>query len=606
MASSSESNSKHRVFLNFRGEDTRCNFTSHLYAAFCGKNIQTFMDDEQIQRGDSISPTLLSAIENSNICVTIFSQDYASSTWCLDELAKIIECNDKKKLVVIPVFYHIDPSHVRHQRGTYQDAFAKHEERFSDNLIKVHKWRTSLHKAANLAGWISSKNRSEAVLVKEIVEVILDKLKCMGPSVLKKGLVGISRHIAHVESLLCSGPADMHIIGIWGMGGIGKTTIADAVFAKVSYQYEGCYFAANVREKWRNQIKLRNKVLAQVLGDQSIDINTPTMSSRFVVERLKCKKVLVVLDDVSLSKQIEYLVGGRDWFGPGSRIIVTTRNKEVFNGGVDGVYQVMALNSREALEVFSFNAFQQDCPPMEYQYLTERAVDYAKGIPLALKILGSHLRFKRPKERESALEKLKKIPKAEIYDVLRLSYEGLDPEEQNIFLDIACCLKGETKSQIASILDACGFSTEIGMRTLEDKSLVTVSKNNTVHMHDLLQEMGRYVEYMKKPGERSRLWDPKEVYNVLKYCKGIESIECIVLDMSQIKELTLSPQTFQRMYRLRLLKFYIPSGDTRRINVHISRGLDCMPDEISYSDGTVFHLNPCQHGFVLRSLLNLI
>jgi hypothetical protein len=155
----SQSNSKHDVFLNFRGEDTRCNFTSHLYAALCRKNIQTFIDDEEIERGDSISPTLFSAIESSKVCVTIFSQDYASSAWCLDELAKIIECNENKKLIVIPVFYHIDPSHVRHQRGTYEDAFAKHEQRFNDNLIKVHKWRTALHKATNSAGWASSNIR---------------------------------------------------------------------------------------------------------------------------------------------------------------------------------------------------------------------------------------------------------------------------------------------------------------------------------------------------------------------------------------------------------------------------------------------------------------
>lgn len=365
-------------------------------------------------------------------------------------------------------------------------------------------------------------SRLEADLVEKIVEDISDKLKRMSPHVPKKGLVGITQHMAHVESLLCTGAADVRIIGIWGMGGIGKTTIAEAIYTKVSSQYEGCYFAADVREKWKYSRKneLRTKLLASVLGDQNLDISTPTISSTFVVGRLRHKKLLIVLDDISDSKQLEYLVGEKDCFGPGSRIIVTTRNKEVFNSGVDGLYQVEVLNSHESLKLFSLNAFQQDHPMREYQHLSDRAVDYAKGNPLALKILGSHFSTKRPKEWESALEKLKKIPKAEIYDVLRLSYEGLDLEEQNIFLDIACCLKGETKCSITRILEGCGFSTEIGMRSLEDKSLVTISKGNEVQMHDLIQEMGWQIvreESIKEPGKRSRLWDPKEIYDVLKY-----------------------------------------------------------------------------------------
>ncbi|MCI07748.1 disease resistance protein (TIR-NBS-LRR class), partial [Trifolium medium] len=187
--------------------------------------------------------------------------------------------------------------------------------------------------------------------------------------------------MAHVESLLCTGSADVRIIGIWGMGGIGKTTIAEAIYTKVSSQYEGCYFAANVRENWEYSRKneLRTKLLAGVLGDQNLDISTPTISSTFVVGRLRRKKLLIVLDDISDSKQIEYLVGEKDWFGPGSRIIVTTRNKEVFNSGVDELYQVKVLNSHESLKLFSLNAFQQDHPMREYQHLSDRAVDYAKG-----------------------------------------------------------------------------------------------------------------------------------------------------------------------------------------------------------------------------------
>ena len=72
MASSSSSSSiKHDAFLSFRGEDTHRTFTSHLYAALCRKNIDTFIDDEEIRRGDEILPKILAAIEGSKISIVI-------------------------------------------------------------------------------------------------------------------------------------------------------------------------------------------------------------------------------------------------------------------------------------------------------------------------------------------------------------------------------------------------------------------------------------------------------------------------------------------------------------------------------------------------------
>ncbi|XP_061349871.1 disease resistance-like protein DSC1 [Gastrolobium bilobum] len=611
MASSSSfgaSQPKRDVFLSFRGEDTRCTFTCHLYTALCRRKIATFIDDEEIERGDELSPTLFSAIESSKISITIFSENYAYSTWCLDELERIIECKEKKGLVVIPVFYRIDPSDVRHQRGTYEVAFTKHEKDFSNNLIKVQKWRTALREAANSAGWDSSNIRLESELVEMVVGDVLQKLNRMSSHV-PNGLVGVTAHVAHVELLLCKGSSGVRIIGIWGMGGIGKTTVAEALYAKLSSQYEGCYFVADVREEWKNHREndLRSKLLRGVLGDPNLCITTPSMTSTFVIERLQRKKLLIILDDVSDSKQIKYLVGEKDWFGPGSRIIVTTRNKDVFNRGVDGVYHMMELNFHEALKLFSLNAFQQDHPTLEYTHLSERVVNYAKGIPLALKVLGSSLHSKQPREWENVLDKLKKIPLAEIYDVLRLSYEGLDPEEQNIFLDIACCFKGETRGHITSLLDGCGFSTDVGIRCLQDKSLINVSKDNKVLMHDLIQEMGWQIvreKFMNEPGKRSRLWDPKEIFDVLNYNMGTDSIESIVLDMSQIKDVTINPKTFLGMYKLRLLKFYMPPWD-KRSKVYISRGLECMPDKITYLRWDYFPLKSLPPSFCAEKLVEL-
>ena len=92
------------------------------------------------------------AIEKSRIAIIIFSENYASSTWCLEELAKIVECRDRGILTVLPIFYHVEPTDVRHQKNTFAEAFAKHEKYFEENPKKVQKWRANLTNVANLSG----------------------------------------------------------------------------------------------------------------------------------------------------------------------------------------------------------------------------------------------------------------------------------------------------------------------------------------------------------------------------------------------------------------------------------------------------------------------
>ncbi|XP_050145863.1 disease resistance protein Roq1-like [Malus sylvestris] len=147
---------KNDVFISFRGEDTRRTFTSHLHAALLEKKIATYIDDE-LKRGDEIEPALLKAIEESELSVIIFSKDYTSSTWCLDELVHILECKEKHGQLVIPIFYDTLPSDVRKQRGSY--ALDLLEQRFQNSIDKVHKWRDALTNAANISGFDSKNYR---------------------------------------------------------------------------------------------------------------------------------------------------------------------------------------------------------------------------------------------------------------------------------------------------------------------------------------------------------------------------------------------------------------------------------------------------------------
>lgn len=153
---SSCSSEKHDVFLSFRGEDTRDNFTSHLYAALRRYNIQVYMDEASLDRGDEISPALMKAIRESKISLVVFSKNYAQSSWCLGELVEILECRKRSGQLTVPVFYNVDPSDIRKQRGSFEQALKIHEKCFKD---RVHKWRDALTESAKLSGWNSQVTR---------------------------------------------------------------------------------------------------------------------------------------------------------------------------------------------------------------------------------------------------------------------------------------------------------------------------------------------------------------------------------------------------------------------------------------------------------------
>ncbi|XP_061365228.1 uncharacterized protein LOC133308602 [Gastrolobium bilobum] len=196
MASSSSSSNpqeKHEVFLSFRGEDTRKTFTSHLYAAFKRAEIKTYID-YNLERGDEISGTLLRAIEDAKLSVIVFSKNFGTSKWCLEEVKKIIECKKTRGQIVVPVFYDTEPTHVRNQTGSFESAFARHEQNFQGRLNKVQKWRDALREAANLSGWDCSVDRLESEMVEEIAMDVLQKLN--------RGYVGdLDQQIAKYEKL---------------------------------------------------------------------------------------------------------------------------------------------------------------------------------------------------------------------------------------------------------------------------------------------------------------------------------------------------------------------------------------------------------------------
>ncbi|XP_022734181.1 TMV resistance protein N-like [Durio zibethinus] len=564
-ASSSTPKSKYEVFLSFRGEDTRKNFTDHLYAALIRAGVNTFRDDNELSRGKDISSELLKAIQESKISIVVFSKGYAYSRWCLNELVKIIECRNAIGQIVIPIFYDVEPSDVRKQTGSYAKAFAKHEERFEADTQMIKRWRTALSDAADLSGWDLQNvaNGHESKFIQKIVEDVLRKINRVYLHVATHP-VALEFRVEKVMELLSMGSDHVHIVGIYGMGGIGKTTIAKAVYNSICDGFDGSSFLSDVKDiskKTNGLASIQQQLLSDILNLKSIRIHNVDRGINFIRERLCHRRVLIVVDDVDDSTQLNSLVGDRNWFGVGSRIIVTTRDERLLTElEVDRRHKVKELHYEESLQLFSWHAFRRPNPKDGYLQLSKSVVDHVQGLPLALEVLGSHL-FKRSQhEWESVVEKLRHIPHNEIQKKLRISFDTLDDQVKAIFLDIACFFIGMDKEYVMKILDGCGFFPVIGVSVLLERSLITIYQSDqTLKMHDLLRDMGREIVREESPnhiGKRSRLWFHEDVVNVLKTHKGTEAVEGLSLDASACREdvIVSSTEALAKMINLRLLK----------------------------------------------------
>ncbi|XP_050133541.1 disease resistance protein RPV1-like isoform X4 [Malus sylvestris] len=602
-SSSSGSSWKYDVFINFRGEDTRRCFVSHLYKALNQKAINTFIDAEELRKGSDLSQ-LLTAIQDSRVSIVVFSQNYASSTWCLKELVQILDCMDGKNQLVMPLFYQVDPSDVRKAKRSFEEAFAELEGHSNTDMEEVRRWRSALSRATNLSGWDSKNYEDDAKLIEEIVKDIFQKLIRTSSSK-DDDLVEMDSRMLEMDLLLHPAPEmdDIRVVGIWGMGGIGKTTIARAVYEEIACQFEACCFLDNVKEEFSacGAVHMQEKFLSRILNEKVQSLGTLDRGYRMILKRLQMKKVLIVLDDVDDFFQIETLLGKQHSFGGGSRIIITTRDKLVLSRA-DAIYSPKVLSGGGALELFSQYAFRTKQPKRDCDHLSSRAVRYAQGLPLALKVLGAFLYNKSVQEWGEVLKKLKKIPQRGIHDVLRTSFDGLDDSEKDLFLDIACFFKGARKDYATKILDSCGFYPHTGIRVLIDRALITVS-SETLEMHDLLEEMGREIvrqESIKEPGKRSRVWNYEDVHHVLTQNTATEAVESIILDLSfsKPKVVYLSSEAFVKMTKLRLLKIQCVSGDS-------CENLKFLSGELRSLTWKHFPLKSLPSNFIAKNLVEL-
>jgi len=358
--------------------------------------------------------------------------------------------------------------------------------------------------------------------VKEIVSEVLEKLDRTYMSITEFP-VGLELRVEHCIGFLRKQTRGAYILGIWGMGGIGKTTIAKAIYNEIRYEFKHRSFLANIREVWQRdqgKIDLQERLLSDILKTEKIKVYSIDWGKAMIRETLATKRVLVVLDDVNTFGQLDELCGNGNGIVEGSVIIITTRDVRLLNVlDVDHVYEVEEMNEIESLELFSWHAFKEANPPEDFLEHSKQVVTYCGSLPLALEVLGSYLYKRRRKEWKSVLSKLKEIPNDKIQEKLKISYDGLtDDMEKDIFLDICCFFIGKDRAYVTEILNGCGLHAEIGITVLVERSLIKVEKNNKLGIHDLLRDMGREIVRQSSPLEpqkRSRLWVHDDVLGIL-------------------------------------------------------------------------------------------
>ncbi|KAF8020055.1 hypothetical protein BT93_G0680 [Corymbia citriodora subsp. variegata] len=545
-------NGQYDVFLSFNGSDTRKEFADHLYRRLDIAGICVFRDCDSIQIGEEFSPVLFDAITCSKISIPIISQHYASSKWCLRKLTHIMSCKKSKSQVVLPIFYKVDPSDVRYLKRSFGEAFDPCKHHFDEKEIEEVK--QALKDVSYLHGWESNEfaNGREGELIETVVNTVLRELRKYYPLLVPKELVGLDGQLKKIMNRIDSPSVNAQMIGIYGMGGVGKTTLAKCIYNQLSNKFDHVCCLLDIREttKHKNIMGLQSKLISEILKDNTpvsiVDVGINTIKSRFTG-----KKVLILLDDVDHKDQLDALAGDSNWFASGSIIIVTTRNKAILDQSkfkVDYQHEMSQIDEVSSLILFKRHAFREHLLG-DFEDISRQIVSTLGGLPLSIEIIGSYL-YKKTNRRlwDDLLKKLKKQPPKEVQEKLKISYEALEKEHKEIFLDIACFFIGEKIEFAMYMWDDCEFFANQGIEELKLRCLIKIRDDGKLGMHDQLRDFGRsIIRQEQSPEEHSRIWESEEASKVIEEEKAANRLK--VLDLTGCKNLRCTPElsTFTKL-----------------------------------------------------------
>uniref|UniRef100_A0A1J3JNI6 ADP-ribosyl cyclase/cyclic ADP-ribose hydrolase n=1 Tax=Noccaea caerulescens TaxID=107243 RepID=A0A1J3JNI6_NOCCA len=625
-----------QVFINFRGKEVRGNFASHLESALEREGINVFSDNhERMGKGLEI---FYKRIEESKIAIAVISSLYTESKWCLNELVKIRECVKKKTLEVFPVFYKVNVDTVKRRKAEFGQNF---DRLVKKDLTKFKPWRKALRFVTEIKGQVVDENSDEVQIIKKIVKDVMIKLEesrtdqgTMSPRGNIIGLAkekiegepesssssnaspvfGIKTRQQQLEEKLDFESKEVtRFVGVVGMPGIGKTTLAKKLLEDWGSEFLHTMFLDDVREKSKSLgfHRLHEDLLyglerSKHDGQEKKDIECPLVSLK---AELSESKVFIVLDDVSEKSQIDMILGGREWLREGSRVVITTSRKSVIKEMVDETYLVPGLSDEDGFKYFEKHAFSVACEP-SFKNLAEQFVDYSRGHPLVLKVLGRELLRKDKAYWESKLGALAKSPISNtIQNVLRIPYDDLGKHHKNLFLDVAFFFRFEDEYHVRSLLDSSVDENASEIKDLEDRFLINIC-GGRVEVNDLMYTLAMGLESSSEYSTSGRrLFNHGEIISILRNKPEATKVRGIFLDMSEVpRKMSLGSDTFKDMNDLRYLKFFnssFPKDNEAKCNLIFPNGLKFTLQEIRYLHWLKFPLKILPQDFNPKNLIDL-
>ncbi|KAH7430645.1 hypothetical protein KP509_08G007600 [Ceratopteris richardii] len=316
----------------------------------------------------------------------------------------------------------------------------------------------------------------------------------------------------------------LQCFGLVGMGGVGKSTLAVSIFNKIQRKFEMSCFIFNIRAKVQDEgvwglIAVQKEILASLLKQtDNVKINNVLHGERLLSSKLKNISALIVLDDLDDTAHLNTLYKPlRSSLGPKSVVIITTRNVGILRlAQPTESFDIESLDKSMSKWLFYWHAFLRPMPPAYLEEVSQTVIEACNGLPLSLKVIASHLYCETDISCWEEISNYRLF--SDIFNKLRISFDSLDGNQKDAFLDVCCFLINEDEGFACTVLEAIYNKGRTYLDILKDRCLISIIADDNdervgrIQMHDQHRAMGKRIIRQER---RDRAWDEETANDIL-------------------------------------------------------------------------------------------